>query len=357
MGHFENFLYPYLAANHTKETPKEIEKWALARDWISSLLLDELELETLERDWKIMTPKWSKDITLIFGRLIACEFWNKMDQGELEFSVEAALVEAQNRYHYKEYPNFKAIARIITTCASKVHGRNPVWRKICATLESLCHQIGIPNPSLHPAQNIAEIREYYRIGTLHGESILRTQIDDLKIQLEKQKQIIASLSFRHVLENLPGPDAKGASATARWQNFWNECFDAAVPSLEKKKGKTPKQYPIPIPDPSHPLAKLMITLDGTSRDAVKNYGSLLYNGLSANIHSFHIDVDVPVSNMIEKSILEALKPICMVPNDQGNPGKDIDWEAERARLSVQTPAGDASYSGPPPSKGKEASEI
>lgn len=100
MGHFENFLYPFLAANHTKETPKEIEKWALARDWISSLLSDELELETLERDWKIMTPKWSKDITLIFGRLIACEFWNKMDQGEPEFSVEAALVEAQNRYHY-----------------------------------------------------------------------------------------------------------------------------------------------------------------------------------------------------------------------------------------------------------------
>lgn len=186
---------------------------------------------------------------------------------------------------------------------------------------------------------------------------MRTQIDDLKIQLEKQKQIIASLSFRHVLENLPSPDTKGASATARWQNFWNECFDAAVPSLEKKKGKTPKQDPTPIPDPSHPLAKLMITLDGTSREAIKNYGSLLYNGLSANIHSFHIDVDVPVSNMIEKSILEALKPICMVPNDQGNPGKDIDWEAERARLSVQTPAGDASYSGPPPSKGKEASEI
>jgi hypothetical protein len=142
-------------------------------------------------------------------------------------------------------------------------------------------------------------------------AFLREQIKDYEDRHRTQSRIIANLSYRYLLEHLPGPAPMGESNTANWQKFWKQALQNANQS------------------PNHPLAPLLTRFghDARSVSQIRSVGQTMYGTLSTNIHHFRgvYHIDQNQWDVLPGAILQALAPTKI------NPDGSVDWDAERAR--------------------------
>ncbi|KAK4448143.1 hypothetical protein QBC34DRAFT_381684 [Podospora aff. communis PSN243] len=110
-----------------------------------------------------------------------------------------------------------------------VQWASPLWLQIGRNLSSLGELLGVT----------AERWQFADVGSpgiikAFGERAKKQQVDLIQKQMleqaniiQRQEQVITALRFRHMLENLPGPDIKGGFAGKRWTAFWGRAVQAA----------------------------------------------------------------------------------------------------------------------------------
>lgn len=103
------------------------------------------------------------------------------------------------------------------------------WNLLTSDVRVFCQQAGSPHTSIDPLENIAVLRAHTAQKTASPNELLKT-LENLQRENHNQQRIIASLSLRHFLENLPAP---GENWQSTWFYMWN--------NLAKKEGQ-----PLPV---------------------------------------------------------------------------------------------------------------
>lgn len=195
------------------------------------------------------------------------------------------------------------------------HGYFRVWNQIGENLRQLCYLTGAniassttDTPWIIPALRAAVDS---RTGAL---AITQGIIQQQSIEIHNQQQVITSLIFRSLMEQIPPVGMDKKSATSRWQGFW----DKAVKVAEAKDDER---------NPEHPLR-------GILTPQLKNRGREMYGTLSFGIHNYRdcaFFVDSTTFTALDSKILKALTPAGTSINEDGT----VDWVAERKRYGVE----------------------
>ncbi|KID84447.1 hypothetical protein MGU_08265 [Metarhizium guizhouense ARSEF 977] len=195
------------------------------------------------------------------------------------------------------------------------HGYFRVWNQIGENLRQLCYLTGAniaysttDTPWIIPALRAAVDS---RTGAL---AITQGIIQQQSIEIHNQQQVITSLVFRSLMEQIPPVGMDKKSATSRWQGFW----DKAVKVAEAKDDER---------NPEHPLR-------GILTPQLKNRGREMYGTLSFGIHNYRdcaFLVDSTTFTALDSKILKALTPAGTSINEDGT----VDWVAERKRYGVE----------------------
>ena len=154
----------------------------------------------------------------------------------------------------------------------------PAWQGLCQRVTSFCLSVGCPVVDLHdPIGTVNNLRQHKasQMSSIR-ERALQDQINRLEATSARQQRIITNLTFRHVLETLPGPRPKYTSSTKHWQTFWTNAIQNA---------RNPKNMSTAI----HPLQSLLQQFN--PRDIERVSGDL-YGTLSTNIHHYSGEFDV-----------------------------------------------------------------
>ncbi|KAG8405945.1 hypothetical protein J3459_016773 [Metarhizium acridum] len=195
------------------------------------------------------------------------------------------------------------------------HSYFRVWNQIGENLRQICYLTGAKiaystsgRPWIIPA-----LREAVdaRTGALaFAQGIIQQQ----SIKIHDQQQVITSLVFRSLMEQIPPAGMDKKSATSRWQGFW----DKAVKAAEAKGDES---------NPEHPLR-------GILTPQLKNRGREMYGTLRFGIHNYRdcaFSVDSTTFTAVDSEILKALTPAKTSINEDGT----VDWVAERKRYGVE----------------------
>ncbi|KID94649.1 hypothetical protein MAJ_09407, partial [Metarhizium majus ARSEF 297] len=195
------------------------------------------------------------------------------------------------------------------------HGYFRVWNQIGENLRQLCYLTGAniaysttDTPWIIPALRAAVDS---RTGAL---AITQGIIQQQSIEIHNQQQVITSLVFRSLMEQIPPVGMDKKSATSRWQGFW----DKAVKVAEAKDDER---------NPEHPLR-------GILTPQLKNRGREMYGTLSFGIHNYRdcaFFVDSTTFTALDSKILKALTPAGTSISEDGT----VDWVAERKRYGVE----------------------
>jgi hypothetical protein len=182
------------------------------------------------------------------------------------------------------------------------------WRQLRSRVVSFCQQTGCPETPEDPFQCIMNLRIFVskrqsntREALLLAEvERLKQQNEELKNENKSQSRIITNLTFRHLLEHLPGE--------ILFKEFWRNSLKHACAGGS-----------------SHPLTPLLRRF---KEDEIRKAGEGLYGRLSRNIHDFsraNYEVDLNQWDTQEGQILKSLKPIYF--DTEGN----VNWKAEFRR--------------------------
>lgn len=203
------------------------------------------------------------------------------------------------------------------------------WRTFCEDIGRLCLRLGSPSVVYKPQEDIATLRHHLvtpktpsRESELRELRELQAKVDEQKEQLFIQQRIITNLSFRHVLEALPGPKPTGKkgkpapSSTAQWQNFWEKTCKNAQTQKSSASGSSP----------SHPLEPLLAKY---GFNLVKNVGDGLYGTLSTNIHHYSGEYKI-IDHQWDKLPGDILKAI--IPTQPRREDGSVDWNSEKERF-------------------------
>ena len=203
-------------------------------------------------------------------------------------------------------------------------GNNCIWNVIYSRTKHFCLHVGVPSVSNDPLENITRLREHLIQGARSREDQLQAEVERLGKLCRSQQRIITNLSFRHVLESLPGPKpppTKGKriiSNTDQWQNF-------SKTALEKEQKPDTASSPS-APSEVHPLTPL---LKKWGKKHIKEGGDGLYARLSENIHDFSGEFTILDDewDAVEGAILHA-----PTPSKARKADGEIDWQREKSRF-------------------------
>ena len=196
---------------------------------------------------------------------------------------------------------------------------NGSWRYLCERVRKFSLLAGCPKTFPNPFDTIDALRATtIRNSSDSLEARLLAEIEQLRKQNKEyeerhrvQSRIISNLSYRFLLERLPGPTPKNVSNTAHWQAFWSQ-------ALHNASGST-----------NHPLAVLLERFGNDKRmvSQIQKVGEGMYGTMSTNIHHFRgvYNVDPSQWDELPGAILQALSPMNF------NADGSIDWSLERAR--------------------------
>ncbi|KFG78033.1 hypothetical protein MANI_026525 [Metarhizium anisopliae] len=195
------------------------------------------------------------------------------------------------------------------------HGYFRVWNQIGENLRQLCYLTGAniassttDTPWIVPALRAAVDS---RTGAL---AITQGIIQQQSIEIHNQQQVITSLIFRSLMEQIPPVGMDKKSATSRWQGFWDKAVKVAEAMDDERS-------------PEHPLR-------GILTPQLKNRGREMYGTLSFGIHNYRdcaFFVDSTTFTALDSKILKALTPAGTSINEDGT----VDWVAERKRYGVE----------------------
>lgn len=143
---------------------------------------------------------------------------------------------------------------------------------------------------------------------------MRREVEKLKIESQIQQRIIASLTFRHLMEHLPPGTTKKMSSTACWGDFFMNALKNA--QSQKRTNLEP-----------HPLNALLRKDKDTTQ--IATVGTVLYSTLSTNIHHFSGQYTISEGqwNALEYDIMRALAPL-----SSNIALGEVDWQKERQRF-------------------------
>ena len=117
------------------------------------------------------------------------------------------------------------------------------------------------------------------------EDSLQLQVDELRALTRKWQRIITNLTYRHLMEHLPGSNQLNAqgkpctTSTDRWKSFVAQALQKAHEADEAS---------------SHPLAKALTRFSSkAARRQLETVGKDLYGTVSANIYAFNAEYQVP----------------------------------------------------------------
>jgi hypothetical protein len=177
-----------------------------------------------------------------------------------------------------------------------------------------CIRAGCPSVTRNPVKNVQRLRAHLATrSSAIREAELRREIEELRSENQRQQRIIANLTFRHLLENLPPTSSKKMTSTARWTEFFKNAMESSKSRSENASQK-------------HPLDALLSKYRNASQ--IERIGVGLYSTFSTNIHSFNSQYTVIESqwNTLECDIMKAL-----VPTPSNVTADGIDWQKERER--------------------------
>jgi hypothetical protein len=189
------------------------------------------------------------------------------------------------------------------------------WLGLCPRIRNFCVNAGIIDPVEDPLNNIWQLREYIMGKKMFGTAEMLDKITELQKDNDRQQKIIASLSFRYLLEKL-SPAGRGGAAM-RWQMFW----DAIWKEARDGHSKNPKLRDLVEAYDEKPLYL----------DQLNQHAKLMYSTLSTNIHKYSSGKVVLSRDQWDQQpydILQALMP------EKGLNAK-FDWNAERKKLGYR----------------------
>lgn len=116
--------------------------------------------------------------------------------------------------------------------------RHNSWEVHKNQIREICLKSGSPIPHDEPLENVAELRRHLA----HRNDYYKT-IAKLNKDLDIQQRIITNLSFRHLLESLPGPkkDSK-QDDKSHWDRFWGQAFQIAEFEKGRLEDETNEQF-------------------------------------------------------------------------------------------------------------------
>jgi len=187
------------------------------------------------------------------------------------------------------------------------------WLVLCTRIRSFCVNAGSPDLVGDPLLNICRLREYMAGKKIFGTAELLEKINELQEKSREQQSIIASLSFRYLLEKLP-PDGT-ESATMKWKQFWDAIWNDCQPQnadlrdlVEKYRDKKLKNKGKKSEDTGMKLkGKGKKELKDNYLDYVNEVARGMYNTLSTNIHHYSGDVDLSKSSPWDRVQRDILK--------------------------------------------------
>ncbi|KAG4443863.1 hypothetical protein IFR05_000629 [Cadophora sp. M221] len=319
-------LFPFLQVNAAISAPTTNKEVAGKHQWIESLFGGNYSETDMVTAWKYKNPELMEVINLTFARIITQLYWQEIDsrarprkRWEKSCPGIAKSVPASRATDWVKFGNkFSEELMTLQECFWRAQG-NPMWEDLCSGVKDLCQKLGTPAADFaDPSGGVRGIQDYY----LYKEA--NRQYNTLLGQFEEQKKLATSLSFRYVIEHLA--PSKTNNNTKAWRDFWNTAFEKAIPATGSACNK---KYEIANLDKSHHLARVFEALPGTPPSVIKQHGHLMYNTLSANIHSFSGNAlpDNGRWDVIPKAILEALTPEQPKYNEETKT-EEIDWDAE-----------------------------
>ena len=247
-------------------------------------------------------------------------------------------------------------------CASEKINNYPTWRDIGSRVEGFANLIGCSTADETGCDIFSSVnaiqKKCFDTDSSTREMELQAKIDLLtkeKAELEETARewtrMQSTLSFRHVLEQLPPPSDKREGPN--WADFWKKAVDEA-----KKPGAKNTELA--------QIVKDYRTLKGDSKDAtknassgdatkpdpydhakVRNTGAGLYNVFSDNIHQYtgHYDLQRSQWDALPCRILKLLTPL-----DENIEDGKVQWHKERLRFvtPVEEPLAPGASSPAPP---------
>lgn len=174
---------------------------------------------------------------------------------------------------------------------------------------------GCPTSTQDPFRNVEMLRTYLTARSFGSQAAeLRREVEKLKMESQMQQRIIANLTFRHMLENLPPGTTDKTSSTARWADFFTK-------TLQNAQNQTRPDSEL------HPLHAVLRKYKDTTQIAAVGTG--LYRALSTNIHQFSGQYTISKAqwNALEYDIMQALTPL---PSNIAL--GEVDWQRERQRF-------------------------
>jgi hypothetical protein len=225
------------------------------------------------------------------------------------------------KYYYNS-ENRGGLKQIRDTLAlyGSVVQRGEPWSQLCGNINMFCEQLGGTAEPYNPLQSIAKLRELQKGSELVKE--LQDKIKQLNGDLErkneelgKHRRIIACLTFRRVLEQLPEHPNKRWDYTVDWANFWMPAMEAADKN------------------PDHPLRPVLKQFgEKPGFDRIHEIGESLYEDMSTDIHHFNgggfYEVREDIWSAPQCAILRVLIPKAEDVDKDGT----INWEKWRHRF-------------------------
>ncbi|KUJ09649.1 uncharacterized protein LY89DRAFT_675817 [Mollisia scopiformis] len=186
------------------------------------------------------------------------------------------------------------------------------WVILSTNVRSLCSRAGSTEIVCDPIQNIANLRQQIGREMVYAAG-LQHKIEEMEEEKRLQQRIIATLSFRYLIESLSSYQYPQMSGTDSWLSFWAEAWNASL-IADQLKVRT------------HPLRSLRNSCHGDQKrlNKIDECAKGLYSSLSTYIHRYcHDQVSLPDDQWdpIKSDIFKALKPkdgLC----------RDVNWETE-----------------------------
>ena len=212
------------------------------------------------------------------------------------------------------------------------------WLDTCGRVNKFCLLAGCPKAFQNPFDSIDALRAialqpFGREAQLQAETkLLGERIEEMKRELEKKDEkikeqdeklakhskIVTCLSYRHLMEQLPGP-GPGQSGP-RWADFWTDAIGNAMATTRT----------------DHPLVGFLQKYGQHNRteNRIKTDGGAMYGLLSTDIHHYNggrvYDVNSLLWPELHGGVIKALAPD---PKNFTKSGdiETVDWVKERAR--------------------------
>ncbi|PVH78530.1 hypothetical protein DL98DRAFT_246717 [Cadophora sp. DSE1049] len=230
---FESHLLPFLITNRSLKRTAPGGRFEDEIYFVTELIRDLHAADVLDSSWKQTTAALMDTIDYTFASIVtqlfwkdpASSIWGHLSVGDFNSETDIPNADAAetpvletnmsgpNTHEIDTIESLGPISdedihtglTILHTCYYRAY-KYPVWEELCKLIQELCRAVGTPCSSFtNPIGSVEAIRHYYAYQAPDKQDELRKQYNELRDKFEEQKRVKTCLTFRHILENLPGP--------------------------------------------------------------------------------------------------------------------------------------------------------